>query len=47
MCLDSRGYATAKDEDGDGVFPILGDDGVWVDGDGEADNGRGSLILSS
>ena len=34
--LDPRGNATAKDEDGDGVFPRL-EDGLWVDGDGEAD----------
>ena len=27
----------------DGKFPILGDDGVWVDGDGEADNANDAL----
>ena len=41
--LDSRGYATAKDVDRDNVAPMLGEDGVWVDGDGEAANAAGVM----
>ena len=39
--LDFRGNATAKDVDRDGVSPRL-EDGLWVDGDGEARNGESS-----
>ena len=35
---DGNRHLRGKDVDLDGKFPILGEDGVWVDGDGEADN---------
>ena len=39
---DGNRNLRGKDVDLDGKFPILGEDGVWVDGDGEADNGEDS-----
>ena len=39
---DGNRNLRGKDVDRDGKFPILGEDGVWVDGDGEADNGEES-----